>query len=258
MFSAIVAMLAVEDAGHRMSAHADPQKAPLYLGDHTVNCWVPQVSTDMYLDTRDRGIVAHLCRGRGWEPSVTRTFVDTVQSNWTVVDVGANFGWYTLHWANKIRSFRGAGKVISIEASPRTYDLLSTSVENAGLLGSPVSIHNVAATDHAGVVAFTSTPDRSLNNHVVEVPGATGGGTAAVAPGTVQVQAVALDAILQQEKRVDFIKIDVEGFEALAWEGLQATLDKNPNCIARLSPVHDRPPWSPCSHAAKSSICSDS
>ena len=25
----------------------------------------------MYLDTRDKGIVGHLCRGRGWEPAIT-------------------------------------------------------------------------------------------------------------------------------------------------------------------------------------------
>ena len=168
-------------------------RSPLYLGDHTINCWVPQVSADMYLDTRDRGIVGHLCRGRGWEEGVTKTFMRTVGRNWTVADVGANFGWYTLHFANALRS---TGRLIAVEASPRTHDLLATTLENAGLLGDPVRLHNVAAADAPGVVAFTSQPDRALNNHIVQP------GTAeAVAASTVSVRAVTLDSLLMQVRR---------------------------------------------------------
>lgn len=195
-------------------------KEPFYLGDYKINCFVPQVNADMYLDTRDQGIVGHLCRGRGWEPEITNGMLNALQPSWTVVDVGANFGWHTLHFANKLRP--GGGKVISVEASPRTHSLLQTTLENTGMLGNTIRLHNIAISDRPGTVAFSSTPDRALNNHIVANNNEA---------GSVQIQAKPLDALLADEPRVDFIKIDVEGFEAKAWRGLNRTLAKNPRCI---------------------------
>ena len=59
-------------------------KEPFYLGDYKINCFVPQGNADMYLDTRDKGIVGHLCRGRGWEPAITNGMLNALQPSWTV------------------------------------------------------------------------------------------------------------------------------------------------------------------------------
>ena len=191
---------------------------PFYLGDHTLNCHVPQVQADMYLDSRDLGIVGHLCRGRGWEPHVTQFFLKALKPHWVVVDVGANFGWYTMHFARHASA--AGGKVVAVEANPRTFSLLSATVENSGV--SSVALHNVAVSNRAGTAVFSNDPARALNNHIVDSTNAT--------RDAVRVRTRTLDDILADERRVDFIKIDVEGFEALAWAGVQETLQRHPGC----------------------------
>ncbi len=54
-----------------------------------------------------------------------------------VLDVGTNVGYYTLMFAQLVGP---QGRVLGIEASPRTFDLVSTTVEFNGL-SSHVSSH---------------------------------------------------------------------------------------------------------------------
>ena len=51
-----------------------------------------------------------------------------------------------------------------------------------------------------------------------------------LAPGEEEafiVQAVTLDSLLQSEPRVDLMKIDIEGSEAKAWQGMRETIEKH-------------------------------
>src|SRR5271165_2925357 len=67
----------------------------IYLGDHLALAQVLD-RFKMYVDTRDIGIAPHLLMGGHWEMWITKLFCDLLQPGMTVVDVGANFGYYTL------------------------------------------------------------------------------------------------------------------------------------------------------------------
>ena len=69
-----------------------------------------------------------------------------------LVDVGANYGYFTLLWAGLKR----ANRVISVEASPRVFPSLKENIEMNGITNQ-VDIHNVAAGERAGSVSKSRT-----------------------------------------------------------------------------------------------------
>lgn len=58
-----------------------------------------------------------------------------------------------------------------------------------------------------------------------------GGGSRLDGNGKTIVRTDTLDNVLSNWDRVDLIKIDIEGAEVLAWEGMQETIDRNPGLI---------------------------
>lgn len=133
----------------------------------------------------------------------------------TVVDVGANIGEWALQMADAV----GAdGRVLAVEPIPRMADAVAKSALANNM--TQVSVVAVALSDAAGQAEFS-----------VEC-GNTGGsrlGRAEGAVDTISVPVQTLDALLEGRgiERVDFIKVDVEGFELEVLRGARATLARH-------------------------------
>ncbi len=147
---------------------------------------------------------------------LNRWFVPNV--NGVVIDVGANIGGYT------VRACRQADFVIAIEPQKEVFELLKVNVENN------CNKHNVillrkAIGDKKGK-AILKIP---MHGQVVD------SGTATLscsdAAGTSrykyeEVEVDTLDNIVESLciDKVDFIKVDIEGAEAIAFKGMKCTL----------------------------------
>jgi FkbM family methyltransferase len=187
----------------------------IYLGDHLA---IAQVLDrfKMYVDTRDIGISPHLLMGGHWEIWITRLFCDLLRPGMTVVDVGANFGYYTLLAAAGIHL---EAHVHAIEADPHNFEILEKNVELNGY-EHIVRTHHCAALDSRREVTL-----RQFRNHF---------GSNGIFPdpkdpriaGSVQVQGVPLDELVQTP--VDLVKIDAEGSEPLIFEGMQQMIRRSP------------------------------
>lgn len=136
------------------------------------------------------------------------------QPGWTVVDVGANIGVFTIQ-----QGARGA-KVYAFEPNPNCYRRLARNV-NANFLADRVRLFPSALGDMHGTVKL-----------FVEDGGTTGGFVVpAEAPGTDQAPTVAittLDRMVDalQLPPIDLLKIDTEGSEVAVLTGAQQTLRK--------------------------------
>jgi len=198
--------------------------APIYLGENTILCRI-QGYRRIFLDTRDVGITPHLCTVGEWEKWIELLMWETVQPDWNVLDVGANFGFYTMLMGGRITS--GTGKGIAIEAVPRIHQLLSDSVEINGY-SQRFKTLNVAVSNVKGVAEMQWDPRRSLNGNI-NSKGDDKKEQKSQTKFTVETQLI--DAIVEQEwgaeAEVNFMKIDVEGAEAMAWFGMQNTLKKH-------------------------------
>src|SRR5271165_375380 len=125
-----------------------------------------------------------------------------------VIDVGAGVGEETLTFS---RAVGERGKVVCLEAHPRTYRCLEKLVQY-NRLENVIPVH-VAATEPGWSSATIEDSDAYLANR----SGAAAG---------ISVPAATIDAVHQHLKlgRVHFLKMNIEGAERLAIRGMAATL----------------------------------
>jgi FkbM family methyltransferase len=172
----------------------------------------------LLVDTRDVQIATHLAMDGFWESWVTLAVARHVRPGWRCVDVGANYGYYTVLLA----ALAGpAGRVWACEPNPDVARLLRTTVRLNGF-EQTVEVLEEAAADRAGELTL-SVPE-------VEVGSRLNGSVAATHPGgrAYPVRARPLDAICGGE-RVDFVKIDAEGAEPAIWDGMAELRRANPD-----------------------------
>lgn len=150
------------------------------------------------------------CTGE-WEPRETAVIAGLLRQGDVFVDVGANIGYFTLLASQIVGA---AGRIIAVEANPRTFRLLEANVRLNGC--SNVDLRHVAAGEAPG---FATMVERE--------PGNAGGDQVDFAkedaPGSVAVER--LDTLVG-EQPVRLIKLDIEGAEAKALRGATGLLER--------------------------------
>jgi FkbM family methyltransferase len=137
------------------------------------------------------------------------------------VDAGANIGTYTCPAARLVGP---TGRVIAFEPHPVTYGYLSRNVEANGL--SQVRALHLALGEAPGQIEIVSVANPGENH--VAATGEHGSGAAAVAMATLD------DALAGQEiGPVDYLKIDVEGFELPVLRGARRTIAASPAIVVQ-------------------------
>lgn len=125
-----------------------------------------------------------------------------LQPGMTVVDVGANIGYYLLL---AVQSIGAAGRVICIEPSSENLPELRRNIEINGFAN--VQLHAVALGDREGETGLHT----GINSGIADCES-----------GPYRVPLRRLDQVVTE--RVDFLKIDVEGYEGQVLAGAEALL----------------------------------
>lgn len=146
-----------------------------------------------------------------WEPDITAWVRQHVRQGDTVVDVGANVGYFTLLAAE----LSGAvGSVYAVEPLPTALDQLRRNVA----LNRPetVTIHAVACGESEGTAEIFGGDASNIGN-----ASTVGGGTSEG-----KVRRATLDTLLANVdlEKISLVKIDTEGDEAAVLLGAQRTL----------------------------------
>jgi FkbM family methyltransferase len=148
-----------------------------------------------------------------WEPYVKAILDKELKSNDTIVDVGAHIGIYAIPLAKRV------SKVIAFEPHPKTSVILEKSIElnrlhNVVLIKKPAGNSKTKLLYGLSTVPDWSeiiTADNKSNSHVIE---------------TIETESIDLDDALSLENRVDWLLIDVVGFEVNVLNGSRNILRK--------------------------------
>jgi FkbM family methyltransferase len=180
-----------------------------YLGEHEALCRVLG-RYKMYVDTRDVGIASHLMLDGFWEMWVTKAMMSCVRRGSVVADVGANLGYFTMLLADLTGP---DGRVLSFEPNASLTPLLRKSIEVNGF--SPYTdFHEMALGANAGTAGIEARTDQPGGGRMVADDGAHD-----------RVRLGRFDAI-PHALDLEFIKMDVEGFEPEVWKGMTAILGR--------------------------------
>lgn len=158
----------------------------------------------MLLNLKEGGIHIDLFLNGIREPRATRYLQSILQPSWHVIDVGANIGYYALMEARRCEY------VMALEPDPTNYEVLRLNK----LLNNDysMSLYNVAAGDINGKVKFETSKVSNWRR--------------VSSKGNVEVDMERLDDILTG--KIDFIRMDVEGYELNILKGAQEILRNSP------------------------------
>jgi FkbM family methyltransferase len=121
-----------------------------------------------------------------------------------VIDVGANVGAYALLAAKRLAPY---GRVLAFEAAPQTHRFLVENIRRNGF--SNVRAELLALGDVLGLLTFTERSDFGKSSVCIN----------SEVCGTIQVHAIALDTTAQPGAPIDYLMIDVEGYELAVLRG---------------------------------------
>ena len=171
----------------------------------------------MDVNPNDEGLSTELLVFGHHEPHTTSFVSKYIVKDMVCIDVGANIGYYSTLYSKNVEY---NGKVISIEPSPINFEFLKKNLEKQKM--DNFICYNIAAGEKEGQVKFcldsrankcfiiTGKEQLPPNYEIINVPIRT------------------IDKIVTDEKleKIDFIKIDVEGYE---WQAIQGAIESIKN-----------------------------
>ena len=184
----------------------------------------------MYVDAGDQFIGIHIAEKGEYEPHLTAAITDVLKPGDSFVDVGANIGWYAILAASIVGP---TGSVLAVDVDPQNVEVLNRSLAANNFTNTAVI--PIALSDSVGTVVLQKL--RGSNNQIVTA------GDEREAPNR-NMTALPLDVLVRGlARKIDVVKIDVEGAEFFVLKGAEETvreyrpvifLEFTPDAIERL------------------------
>lgn len=190
--------------------------ANAYLGDGRSLCRVLG-RYKMIVDTADVGLSSHLLLDGYWEMWLTELLTDIVRPGMTVVDVGANLGYFTLLMAELV------GPTGHVHAFEPNADLARRMTQSLAINGfeTIVTVHEQALADTENDVLLVVPTDEPKNGHLLPADHPVAGDQATE---TRLMRTRRLDSY-GELLDADIIKIDADTSELAIWQGMTAILE---------------------------------
>jgi FkbM family methyltransferase len=184
----------------------------------------------IYVAMEDEGVSSSIIHTGGWESHIEKYIIENMPVDGVFLDVGANLGFFSLLAADKMQEDRSSGRVIAVEANPIVLPYLMASIVESGLE------HRIDVIPYAasGILGLVQMQENFVNN----LGGVPMKELSELLPSKNRkvVPTVELDDILVDLTRLDLVKMDIEGAEPKAIEGMSGLLHKfSPDIIMEIN-----------------------
>lgn len=168
------------------------------------------------------GVASWLSSGKFYEPDVSAFLLRVLQPGDSVIDVGANLGYFTVLAATLVGE---AGRVLAFEPDPDNLADIDRNLQASGL-AERVSLVAAPAMDFAEEVAFFINADNSGGNALWNPADFPGNVKTQADPRQLSLRGTTIDAELRTRSlpHLKVIKIDTEGAEERVLLGALQTL----------------------------------
>jgi FkbM family methyltransferase len=191
-----------------------PYRPPHYDGKEPVTLRIKGMpGLTMYLDPKDQVMTQLIFSTGVWEAEETEHFFRTVRRGDTIVDAGANAGYYTIIGSRLVGD---KGKVYAFEPEPANFALLEKNVRLNGLTN--VVLERKALSNRKGSIKLFLAGSNKGDHRIYQPE--------RESRPSVDVEAVRLDDYFRgQGRRIDVLKVDTQGAEGLILEGMTGLLE---------------------------------
>lgn len=160
----------------------------------------------MYIDKNDRVVSAKLLLDGVWEEYETELFKKNLKKGDVVIDIGANIGYHTLIAAELVGS---RGHVYAFEPDPHNFQFLEKNV-NANKYKNVTLINKALSNKKGRSKLFLSNEDNYGDFRIYDSQDKR---------PSIDIELITLDQYFSKNKKIDVIKIDVQGAEGLVLKG---------------------------------------
>jgi FkbM family methyltransferase len=170
----------------------------------------------LFVDSRDLSLSPQIILNGAWEPGVTQALRSLVKPGMTIVEIGANIGYFTT-FLGRLVGPRGC--VRAFEANPEIFDLLTDNIDINGLIPF-VRAEQMLVCDSCGEREITLLERHRGSGSMLSFT------DAFVAlyhdkKTTIGVPATTLDEYWKDQTRsIDLVKMDAEGSEPMIVDGM--------------------------------------
>lgn len=188
----------------------------------------------IYLDPKDISVVPHILLERVWEREITEAWLSVIHNPDSVVfDIGANFGYYGMLAAQELS--KDKGKVVLFEANPNLIPYIDKSLAVNWLKENTI-VECLGVSDSKGTAQLTILENyigSSSMNTLKELDSYANKKMRVEAESTVEVSTITIDEYCSTHniKEINLMKIDIEGYEEKAYDGMRKIVGNSPNMI---------------------------
>lgn len=173
---------------------------------------------------KDLDVGVHLLAAGVYEPHVSAVFRRELKKGMHLLDVGANIGYFT---ALGLACVGPSGHVLAVEPNPSNVRLLE--IARRANRATNLTIVPAAAGETFGPLRLDAPFSNGMVTPLEDTKGDLSGANI--------VCQIRLDALVSENQRVDFVKLDVEGSEYRALKGFERTLDRcSPMLVLEFAP----------------------
>ena len=181
-----------------------------------------------YVSETDIGLSPYIMLDGFFEYAITEFVARNVSQGMTVIDLGANYGYYTILMADLVGE---SGKVYAFEPNPAALDAIGRSLK-VNNFDRRVSLDGRAIWDRSNEHVTFHVPEVAATNARIvwpldsRLPPSDPGTSDA---GSTTIETIALDDL--PLSGVSFVKADIEGAEERLWQGGGRFFERNPDVI---------------------------